>query len=147
MYMLCILWVNTMIYSPNQPSTDIRMWCFLFWIYIKFDICENIKLCVFDFVILTVSVENPILIHPHSKTVLTLAITHDSHFLASHRVMDYSLLVGVDDNQQELVVGIIGIINFSSTSKLKQFPALQDIFVKNVNWFFSAEFLHGNNEN
>lgn len=50
----------------------------------------------------------PLYIRPHSKTVLTLAITNDTSFLSSHLVMDYSLLVGIDESKQELVVGIIG---------------------------------------
>jgi len=37
-----------------------------------------------------------------------MAITNDSKFLASQMVMDYSLLVGLDDESNELVVGIIG---------------------------------------
>ena len=47
-------------------------------------------------------------IRPHSKTVLTLAITNDTQFLSSHLIMDYSLLVGIDDQKKELVLGIIG---------------------------------------
>ena len=59
---------------------------------------------------LSVSVDSPIYIRPHSKTVLTLAITNDTHVLSSHLVMDYSLLVGIDDATKELVVGIIGTV-------------------------------------
>ncbi len=55
-----------------------------------------------------VSVDHPLYIRPHSKTVLTLAITNDTQFLSSHLVMDYSLLVGMDESRKELVVGIIG---------------------------------------
>jgi 1-phosphatidylinositol-3-phosphate 5-kinase len=40
--------------------------------------------------------------------MLMLAISHDSQFLSSNLVMDYSLLVGLDEQKQELVVGIIG---------------------------------------
>ncbi|XP_076363235.1 1-phosphatidylinositol 3-phosphate 5-kinase fab1 isoform X2 [Tachypleus tridentatus] len=54
--------------------------------------------------------DNPFNIRPHSKTVLTLAIDNDAHFLASHSVMDYSLLVGLDDEKKEMVVGIIDYI-------------------------------------
>jgi hypothetical protein len=45
----------------------------------------------------------------HSKTVLTQAISSDTQFLASQSVMDYSLLVGLDKERRELVVGIIGM--------------------------------------
>ena len=56
----------------------------------------------------SVSVDSPLYIRPHSKTVLTLAITNDTSFLSSHLVMDYSLLVGLDEHKKELVIGIIG---------------------------------------
>lgn len=36
------------------------------------------------------------------------AINNDVTFLASQSVMDYSLLVGLDETKSELVVGIIG---------------------------------------
>ncbi len=54
------------------------------------------------------SSDSPLYIRPHSKTVLTLAITSDTQFLSSNLVMDYSLLVGVEEDQGELVLGIIG---------------------------------------
>ena len=54
------------------------------------------------------SVESPLYLRPHSKLVLRSAITSDSSFLSSNLVMDYSLLVGIDDDTHELVVGIIG---------------------------------------
>lgn len=44
---------------------------------------------------------------PHSKAALKVAISNDSYFLASNMVMDYSLLCGVDDDKNELVLGII----------------------------------------
>ncbi len=56
----------------------------------------------------SVSVDSPLYIRPHSKTVLTLAITNDSQFLSSNLVMDYSLLVGIDEQRKQLIVGIIG---------------------------------------
>jgi hypothetical protein len=36
------------------------------------------------------------------------AIQSDTQFLAGQSVMDYSLLVGLDETNKELVVGIIG---------------------------------------
>lgn len=50
---------------------------------------------------------NPLYVHPHSKTALNIAIANDSHFLSSNSIMDYSLLVGVDEDRKELVIGII----------------------------------------
>ena len=54
------------------------------------------------------SVDSPLYIRGHSKSVLTQAITNDTHFLSGKLVMDYSLLVGVDETRKELIVGIIG---------------------------------------
>ncbi|XP_078620485.1 1-phosphatidylinositol 3-phosphate 5-kinase-like isoform X2 [Branchiostoma floridae x Branchiostoma japonicum] len=64
--------------------------------------------------------DEPLYIRPHSKTVLTRAITYDTQFLSSHLVMDYSLLVGVDEVTNELVVGIIDYIRtFTWDKKLE----------------------------
>lgn len=57
----------------------------------------------------SVTCDDPLYILPHSKTVLTHAISNDTQFLASQSVMDYSLLVGLDKERRELVVGIIGM--------------------------------------
>ena len=53
-------------------------------------------------------IDQPLHVREHSKSLLTRAITCDTNFLSSHLVMDYSLLVGVDDVSKELVLGIIG---------------------------------------
>lgn len=44
----------------------------------------------------------------HSRTVLHDAITRDASFLEKNYVMDYSLLVGLEEN--DLIVGIIDYI-------------------------------------
>lgn len=54
------------------------------------------------------SCDSPLYILPHSKAVLTAAIQNDTEFLSAQSVMDYSLLVGLDSENKELVVGIIG---------------------------------------
>ncbi|XP_051144421.1 putative 1-phosphatidylinositol-3-phosphate 5-kinase FAB1C [Andrographis paniculata] len=53
---------------------------------------------------------NPIFLGSKSKRNLERAIWNDTSFLASVDVMDYSLLVGVDEDRKELVVGIIDIL-------------------------------------
>lgn len=50
----------------------------------------------------------PLYILPHSKAVLKAAIHNDTEFLSMQSVMDYSLLVGLDSENRELVLGIIG---------------------------------------
>lgn len=59
-------------------------------------------------VYILVSCESPLYVHPHSKIILNQSISDDSEFLTSHLVMDYSLLVGLDEDSGELVLGIIG---------------------------------------
>ncbi|KAJ6768759.1 1-PHOSPHATIDYLINOSITOL-3-PHOSPHATE 5-KINASE FAB1C-RELATED [Salix koriyanagi] len=49
----------------------------------------------------------PIFLGSKAKRSLERAIWNDTSFLASVDVMDYSLLVGVDDERKELVLGII----------------------------------------
>ncbi|KAK6165394.1 hypothetical protein SNE40_022328 [Patella caerulea] len=68
------------------------------------------ELVLLDENLLKLSVESPLYIRPHSKTVLKSAITSDSHFLSTNLVMDYSLIVGLDEVNKELVVGIIDYI-------------------------------------
>lgn len=44
----------------------------------------------------------------HSKALIEKCIRTDSEFLSKGNIMDYSLLVGVDENKRELTVGIVG---------------------------------------
>ncbi|GMH20328.1 hypothetical protein Nepgr_022169 [Nepenthes gracilis] len=50
---------------------------------------------------------NPIFLGSKAKRSLERAIWNDTCFLASIDVVDYSLLVGVDEERKELVIGII----------------------------------------
>jgi len=59
--------------------------------------------------------ENPLYIRGHSQTVLNEALNSDTEFLASQLVMDYSLLVGIDEETSQLIVGIIGNFELDST--------------------------------
>ena len=56
--------------------------------------------------------ERPIFFRPHSKAILSRAIHNDTEFLAQQMVMDYSLLVGIDEARSQLVTGIIGELLF-----------------------------------
>ncbi|KQJ98350.1 putative 1-phosphatidylinositol-3-phosphate 5-kinase FAB1C [Brachypodium distachyon] len=49
----------------------------------------------------------PIFLGSHAKRRLERAVWNDTSFLASADVMDYSLLVGIDEEKKELVIGII----------------------------------------
>lgn len=50
---------------------------------------------------------NPLLLGSKAKRILERAVWNDTSFLASIDVMDYSLLVGIDEDRNELVIGII----------------------------------------
>lgn len=54
--------------------------------------------------------QHPLYIQPQVKLALSKALSVDTEFLASLYVMDYSLLVGIDEGRKELVLGIIDYI-------------------------------------
>lgn len=57
---------------------------------------------------LAVSWSKPLYVLSHSKAVLRDAIQRDASFLERNKIMDYSLLVGLDSKHNVLVLGIIG---------------------------------------
>lgn len=54
--------------------------------------------------------ESPLFIREHSKRLLRASVWNDTLFLSKLNVMDYSLLVGIDQDNGELVVGIVDFI-------------------------------------
>ncbi|KAI6192198.1 FYVE zinc finger family protein [Aphelenchoides bicaudatus] len=50
---------------------------------------------------------NQLYVHHHSKIALKQAIHNDSHFLSSLDIMDYSLLAGICQENDEVIVGIV----------------------------------------
>jgi 1-phosphatidylinositol-3-phosphate 5-kinase len=54
--------------------------------------------------------ESPLFVREHSKKLLRSSVHNDTLFLARQNVMDYSLMVAIDENRKELVVGIIDCI-------------------------------------
>lgn len=60
--------------------------------------------------------DNPLAMNEACKALMSLSIFNDTLFLSKVNVMDYSLLVGVDESGQLLVVGIIGnCLHYPST--------------------------------
>ena len=53
---------------------------------------------------------SPLTVREHDKYDLSVALFNDTLFLGNLHVMDYSLLVGMDKESGELVVGIIDYI-------------------------------------
>ncbi|KAF9995690.1 1-phosphatidylinositol-3-phosphate 5-kinase, partial [Entomortierella chlamydospora] len=64
--------------------------------------------------------ESPFFIRGHAKQQLSDSLANDSQFLQRFNIMDYSLLVAVADDQQELLVGIVDFIRpFTWDKKLE----------------------------
>uniref|UniRef100_A0A8C8SYA9 1-phosphatidylinositol 3-phosphate 5-kinase n=1 Tax=Pelusios castaneus TaxID=367368 RepID=A0A8C8SYA9_9SAUR len=81
---------------------------------------ESCDVVLLDENLLKMVRDNPLYIRSHCKAVLKASIHSDSHFLSSHLIIDYSLLVGRDDASNELVVGIIDYIRtFTWDKKLE----------------------------
>jgi len=53
---------------------------------------------------------SPLFVREHSKRILRSALYNDSLFLTDMNVMDYSLMVGLDETRHELVIGIIDFV-------------------------------------
>ncbi|KAF9426077.1 hypothetical protein BGZ94_006968, partial [Podila epigama] len=58
-----------------------------------------------------------LLLYSHSKKIIRQSLLNDTEFLAGANIMDYSLLVGVDDERKELVVGIVDFIGAYTWAK------------------------------
>ena len=54
--------------------------------------------------------ESPLFAREHSKKLLKTSVYNDTLFLAKQNVMDYSLMIAIDEVRKELVVGIIDCI-------------------------------------
>lgn len=55
--------------------------------------------------------ESPLFVREHSKKLLRASLWNDTLFLSRQNVMDYSLMIGIDEVRKELCVGIIGAYN------------------------------------
>ncbi|KAF2402745.1 hypothetical protein EJ06DRAFT_489299 [Trichodelitschia bisporula] len=54
--------------------------------------------------------EKPIFVREHTMKLLRASVWNDTLFLSKQNVMDYSLMAGFDDEEMEIVVGIIDCI-------------------------------------
>ncbi|KAI5475980.1 hypothetical protein MNV49_000539 [Pseudohyphozyma bogoriensis] len=64
------------------------------------------------------SLQSRLLLYSHSKTLLRESLLNDTAFLSRCGIIDYSLLIGVDDSRRELVVGIIDSLGVFNTLKM-----------------------------
>ena len=65
--------------------------------------------------------ESPLFAREHSKKLLRASLWNDTLFLAKQNVMDYSLMVAIDNDKKELVVGIIDCIRTYTWDKKLEF--------------------------
>lgn len=64
--------------------------------------------------------ESPLFVRLHSKKLLRASLWNDTLFLSKMNVMDYSLVIGIDTEKNELVAGIIDYIRtFTWDKKLE----------------------------
>ncbi|OZJ06649.1 hypothetical protein BZG36_00277 [Bifiguratus adelaidae] len=64
--------------------------------------------------------QSPLFIREHSKEILRGSLHNDTLFLSKLKVMDYSLLLGIDEERKELIVGIVDFIRtFTWDKKLE----------------------------
>lgn len=64
--------------------------------------------------------QSPLFVREHSKKMLRASVWNDTLFLSKLNVMDYSLLVGIDEEREELVVGIVDFVRtFTWDKKLE----------------------------
>ncbi|KAJ3120850.1 1-phosphatidylinositol-3-phosphate 5-kinase [Physocladia obscura] len=68
----------------------------------------NQKQVLLDENLIEFLIQSPLFIREYSKRILRASVWNDTLFLAKMNVMDYSLLVGIDEEKNELVVGIVG---------------------------------------
>lgn len=54
--------------------------------------------------------ETPLFAREHSKKILSQSVWNDTLFLGRQNVMDYSLMIAIDEGRSELVVGVIDCI-------------------------------------
>lgn len=81
------------------------------------------------FYCLVVISKTPLYMRVDTKFNLSDSLFNDTQFLLNSDVMDYSLLVGFDEDTNEIIVGIVGKVSF--TNILKVYPTdlcLQTLF-------------------
>ncbi|KAF8151494.1 hypothetical protein B0H34DRAFT_131326 [Crassisporium funariophilum] len=67
------------------------------------------------------------LVHPHSKAILHDALKSDAEFLARSNIMDYSLLLGVDEEKKQIACGLVDTIGSYTFAKTLEYKAKQNL--------------------
>jgi len=91
------------------------------------DKVETVAKTLFDSEWVEGQKRNPTLINISSNAVLQQAIRADAEFLAKNLIMDYSLLLGLDEERQQLVCGLVDTIGSFSLAKNLEWRLKQGI--------------------
>lgn len=67
------------------------------------------------------------LVRPHSKIVFQEAIKADCDFLARSNIMDYSLLLGINDESKHIACGLVDTIGSYTFAKTLEYKAKQGL--------------------
>ncbi|KAF5320160.1 hypothetical protein D9611_010357 [Ephemerocybe angulata] len=67
------------------------------------------------------------LVRPYSKRIIQEAIRNDAEFLAKSNIMDYSLLLGVDETKKEIACGLVDTIGSYTFAKTIEYKAKQGL--------------------
>ncbi|CAA7264497.1 unnamed protein product [Cyclocybe aegerita] len=67
------------------------------------------------------------LVRPYSKVILRDAIKSDAEFLAKSNIMDYSLLLGVDEENKQIACGLVDTIGSYTFAKTLEYKAKQGL--------------------
>ncbi|KAG8875784.1 hypothetical protein FRB97_004724 [Tulasnella sp. 331] len=68
-----------------------------------------------------------VLVQPHSKAILKEAIRNDAEFLARSNIMDYSLLLGIDQERRQIACGLVDTIGSYTFAKTLEYKAKQGL--------------------
>ncbi|KZV92651.1 SAICAR synthase-like protein, partial [Exidia glandulosa HHB12029] len=68
-----------------------------------------------------------LLLRSHSKRVLQDAIRADADFLSKSNIMDYSLLLGIDQERKQIACGLVDTIGSYSFAKTLEYKAKQGL--------------------
>lgn len=85
------------------------------------------KKTLFDVEFMESQKKDPILVTPYSRLVVRDAIRGDAAFLTSSNIMDYSMLLGVDDENQHVACGLVDTIGSYNVAKTLEYTAKQSL--------------------
>ncbi|KZT58410.1 hypothetical protein CALCODRAFT_468352 [Calocera cornea HHB12733] len=85
------------------------------------------KKTFFDVEFLESQKRAPVYVTPHSRLVVREAIRSDAAFLTSANIMDYSMLLGVDDQDHTIACGLVDTIGSYNVAKTLEYTAKQSL--------------------